>query len=434
MTVNMIAARFAGRPLAIAPRALEPLLAAKSVLDKTSATSVKTDAPANAPRRYALADHGIAVVPIVGPLLSRGDWLTEMFGIMSYADVGDAVDTAFADPAVNAVLLEVDSPGGEVGGLFDLVEQIREARASTGKPVWAVASESALSAGYAIASTADRLYVTRTGEVGSIGVVAAHVDESAADAMAGQKWTLIQAGAKKTDGNSHEPLAPDAFAEIQADVDVLYADFVALVATNRSITPEAIRSTEAAIYRGKRALAVGLADQIGTIDRALADLGVELTKTRTAASRSHHAFSSEQRSSIMTKTERPAATPETDPSPAPAAGPVPTAGPVPAPPSLLAPAAPSAPVAAHSEAEALRAEYSEIAGIAAQAARLGVVIDAADAMKKAVKPDGLRRSVLDALAARSEASAVVAAVPQQPTAGVSPIVRRARERAAAGKN
>jgi hypothetical protein len=103
----------------------------------------------------------------------------------------------------------------------------------------------------------------------------------------------------------------------------------------------------------------------------------------------------------------------------------------------LAPAAPSAPVAppaAHSEAEALRAEYSEIAGIAAQATRLGVTIDAAEAMKKAVKPDALRRSVLDALASRSEASAIVAAAPQQLTPGTSPIVRRARERASAGKN
>jgi ClpP class serine protease len=90
-----------------------------------------------------------------------------------------------ADPRVRGVILDVDSSGGEVGGLFDLVDQIGAIKAASQKPLWAVANEGALSAAYAIASTADRLYVTRTGEVGSIGVVAVHVDESGADEQAG---------------------------------------------------------------------------------------------------------------------------------------------------------------------------------------------------------------------------------------------------------
>lgn len=81
-------------------------------------------------------------------------------------------------------------------------------------------------------------------------------------------------------------------------------------------------------------------------------------------------------------------------------------------------------------ATALRAEYAEIAAIAAQGVRLGVTVDAADAMKKGIKPDALRRSILDSLATRAEASAIVSAAPQTPVAGDSPIVRRARERAA----
>jgi hypothetical protein len=93
-----------------------------------------------------------------------------------------------------------------------------------------------------------------------------------------------------------------------------------------------------------------------------------------------------------------------------------------------APASPEAP--ADSAADRLRAEYAEIAAIAAQGARLGVAIDAADAMAKGVAPHALRSSILDALAARAEASSVVAVAPQTPTAGDSPIVRRVRERAA----
>jgi capsid assembly protease len=79
----------------------------------------------------------------------------------------------------------------------------------------------------------------------------------------------------------------------------------------------------------------------------------------------------------------------------------------------------------------LRAEFAEIAAIAAQALRLGVAVDAADAIAKGVSPDALWRSVLDAIAARAEARGIIATAPSTPIAGDSPIVRRAKERAAA---
>ena len=108
------------------------------------------------------------------------------------------------------------------------------------------------------------------------------------------------------------------------------------------------------------------------------------------------------------------------------------------------PAPPSAPPqATHAQtdhtAERLRAEYAEIAAIAAQGARLGVAIDAADAMAKGIAPHALRSSILDALAARADASTVVAVAPQPPgspalSGGESPIVRRARERASVNRS
>ncbi len=104
------------------------------------------------------------------------------------------------------------------------------------------------------------------------------------------------------------------------------------------------------------------------------------------------------------------------------------ADPEPVPPhEPLEPAPPNPP--GPEAAETLRAEYAEIAEVAAQAARLGVTVDAADAMRKGVKPEALRRSVLDTLSQRAEATSIVAAAPSTPTAGDSPIVRRARERA-----
>ena len=386
------------------------------------------DADPTAPRGVTLTDGGIAVVPVLGPLVARSDWLSALFGAISYGEVGAAVAAAFADPSARAVLLEIDSPGGEVGGLFDLVETIRGLRAQTGKPLWAVASESALSAAYAIASAADRLYVSRTGEVGSVGVVAAHRDASGADAMAGLKWTLIHAGAKKVDGNPHEPLSPRA--DLQADVDALQDELVALIARNRGLAPEAVRATEAAIYRGQRGIDAGLADRIGTRDQALADLAAALNAVRATAPGARHRSAASPRPTGSTSMPTLDLTGPTDAAEAPAPE---TAAPPPDPVALISDPAPAiaAEQASAAATDRLRDEYAEIAAVAAQAARLGIAIDAAEAMRQGTRPDALRRSVLDALAARSEAMAVVTAAPAPAAPGDSPIVRRARERASA---
>jgi signal peptide peptidase SppA len=438
MTVSQpLLARFGGRPLAIAPRALDGLLAAGPMLETRPAMLPARDAPPVA--SHSVTGPGIAVVPILGPLVTRGDWLTSLLGASDYGEIASAVEAALADPSVRAVLLEIDSPGGEVGGLFDLVDRLVSLREAAQKPLWAVASESALSAAFAIASVADRLYVTRTAEVGSIGVVATHVDESVADVMAGLKWTLVHAGDRKVDGNAHEPLSDTAFSAIQAEVDALHADLVTLVARNRNMSPDAVRATEAAIYRGQRGIDAGLADKLGTVDLALADLAQALDPPRliTGASQRARAHQPSRRKTAMTvepdlnPTAEDAAVEETN-----ASDPETLGTPQPAPPA----ASPEATEAQTDQtAERLRAEYAEIAAIAAQGARLGVAIDAADAMAKGIAPHALRSSILDALAARAEASSVVAVAPSlagspASNGGESPIVRRARERASANRS
>jgi ClpP class serine protease len=428
-----VLARLSGRPLAIAPRALDRLLAAGLSINARSAImpDLRVADPA-ATRGFTMTDGGIAIVPVLGPLVTRGDWLTTLFGATSYGKVAGAVEAAFAEPLVRAVLLELDSPGGEVGGLFDLVDRLASLRDEAGKPLWAVASESALSAAFAIASVADRLYVTRTAEVGSVGVVAIHVDESAADAMVGLEWTLIHAGAKKVDGNPHEPLSAGAHADIQADVDALHAELVALVARNRDLTTDAVRATQAAIYRGQRGIEVKFADRLGTVEQAIADLAATINprpQSMGATRRARTDLPARREPDMNTDTNADLAVehPGGEAS-APAAASQET------PQAAAATDVPASPEPAAEDAAArLRAEYAEIASIAAQAARLGVAVDAADAMARGIEPDALRRTVLDTLAARAEAAPVVAAAPQ-PIAGDSPIVRRARERAAASRN
>ena len=396
-----VAARFYGTPLLIARAKLDVILAALGPrLAGRMAFPLDGDDPLDQPEIEVTAD-GIAIVPVVGTLVARSGYLGAASGLTGYGDIADQIETAASDPAVRAILLDVDSPGGEVGGLFDLVDQIQAVRAQCGKPIWAVADEAALSAAYAIACVADRLYVTQTGEVGSVGVVAVHVDESGADAQAGLAWSFIHAGAAKVDGNPHQPLSDSARAALQADVDALYGKFVALVAKCRKQSPEAIRATEAAVYRGDQAVAAGLADKVGTLRQALADLGATLARPSV-------------RPPVLSRPKETTMSEQTGDIPVEAATQQPPA------------------IATAEIEQRLRAEYSEISAIATQAGRLGITIDAADALAKGIRPEALRRTVLEQLAARSDATAVVAAAPA-PAAKIeteSPIVRRAREAAA----
>src|SRR5690625_940610 len=434
MTVSW-AARLVRRPVALEPHSLDLLMRVRAEAGDRPHSLNLLPEPG-----YRLTDSGIAVVSVVGPLVARGDWLTQLLGASDYTSLAAAAEAAFAEPSSRAVVLELDSPGGEVGGLFDLVDHLISLRNASGKPLWAAASESALSAAYAIASAADRIYVSRTAEVGSIGVVAAHLDESQADAMAGHKWTLIHAGERKIDGHAHAPLSAQAHAAVQADVDALHEELVALVARNRRVAPEAVHDTQAAIYRGRRGIEHGLADRLGTLDDALAELAAQLEAgsdrraftSPTHASRRQTAMIDDAHSA--TAEQQPASTVENAPQASEERALPATLEPTP-PPGTPEPSEPPEPVTANEAspeetAEQLRAEYAEIAAVAAQGARLGVTLDAADAMVRGLAADALRRSLLETLAARAEAQSVVAAVPQDAAPKESPLVRRARERAA----
>jgi signal peptide peptidase SppA len=435
MDLPRVASRVFGTPLMISRAKLEVILGVLTPRLIGSAPE-PLDAEADPAPLTSVTVERVAVISVIGTLVSRSSYLDAASGLQSYGDISNAIADAVDDPTVRGIILDVDSSGGEVGGLFDLVEQLRTARNTKAKPLWAVANESALSAAYAIASAADRLYVTRTGEVGSIGVVAAHIDESGADTKAGLAWTFVFGGERKVDGNAHEPLSDRARATIQADVDRLYSELCALVAGNRGLRTEAVRATEAAIYRGDLALRAGLADRVGTLDLAIAEMVAELDR---AAAMTRASNLSSRRSPIMStdETERiqPQASEPAVVSDAAASTLPPTIELGPSPGQTPVAERPAETGLASGVAEKLRAEFAEIAAIAAQAARLGVTVDAADAVRKSVSADALRRSVLDTLAARAEATNVIAAAPSPGPAAVgdSPIVRRAKERAAGNR-
>lgn len=232
------------------------------------------DAPAVDSSGYTVTPGGVAIIDVMGTLVQRSSFMDAMSGIMSYCDIGYAFAQAEADPDVKGILLEIDSPGGEVNGCFDLVDEI----AASTKPVWACANEAAYSAAYAIASAADKIVMPRTAGVGAIGVLMMHVDQSAKDAKSGYTFTPIYAGAKKTAGTPHEPLPDDVKADLQAHIDSIYQIFVSTVALNRGITAEAVRATEADFFTPDEAIALGLADQVGTMADCVAQFEALLAK------------------------------------------------------------------------------------------------------------------------------------------------------------
>jgi signal peptide peptidase SppA len=218
-------------------------------------------------KSYKVTDEGIAVIPIQGTLMKKASGLWAMSGNSTYERISRQVSDACGDSTVRGVLLDVDSPGGETHGMFDLNDLIYSLRGE--KPIYAIANDGAMSAAYAIASAADKVFVTRTGALGSIGVFALHVDQSRLDDKAGLAFTYIHAGKKKVDGNPHEPLGKTAKSDAQTEVDREYEMFVEAVARNRNVKPQAIRDTEAAVYFAQGAVDVGLGDEVGTFEDAL---------------------------------------------------------------------------------------------------------------------------------------------------------------------
>lgn len=278
-----LAARLFGTPLLVQRAKLDVILAVLSERLPLAAPDVELAPPRpRAPNPPALASSAIAVLPIHGTLVKRTLGLEAASGLTSYADVGARLEAALGDPLVAGIVLDIDSAGGETGGCFELARRVREAAAI--KPVWAVANDAAFSAAYAIGCAAQRLFVTETGGVGSIGVIALHVDQSAKDAQDGLRYTAITAGAHKNDYSPHEPLADAARAALQAEVDRLHALFVAHVAAMRGLPEDAVRATEAALFFGPQAVETGLADGVATLPAVLAEFDRHLATTRRPSS------------------------------------------------------------------------------------------------------------------------------------------------------
>ena len=211
----------------------------------------------------------VAVLPIYGPIVPRGGFMASFFGAVGVDHIRNKFRAAMDDPDIAHIILDIDSPGGQVGGVKELAAEIYRARGV--KPVTAVANGLAASAAYWIGSAAETFVATPSGDIGSIGVFAVHQDICQALEQDGVKVTLISAGKYKTEGNPFEPLQEEALEAAQKRVDEFYNMFTSDVAKGRNVSQDDVMAGfgQGRLVGAEEALQAGMIDQIATIDEVL---------------------------------------------------------------------------------------------------------------------------------------------------------------------
>ena len=216
-------------------------------------------------KEYEVVD-GNAIIPVEGVLSKRMSLLHDVSGGTSTEKMAMQFQAALEDPQVKRIVLHVDSPGGAVDGTKAFADQVFAARGQ--KPITAFVDGMAASAAYWIASAADRVYIKdTTAMVGSIGVVATHVDQSQADAKEGVTITEITAGKFKRADSQHAPLTEAGRTMIQDRVDSLYSIFVSDIARNRGVDASTVISdmADGRVFIGQDAVDRGLVDGVSTM-------------------------------------------------------------------------------------------------------------------------------------------------------------------------
>ena len=211
---------------------------------------------------------GVAIIPIAGPMFRYANLFTAISGATSYERLAIDIGAAMDDPAVERVVFEVNSPGGEVDGASELAELIASYRGV--KPMTSFVSHLGTSAAYWVASAADEIVVANTAMLGSIGAVLGVVDRSAQDQKRGIK--RMEFVSSVSPDKRVDPFSDDAGeaergrTKLQGLVDRLGAVFVEMVASYRGVDEGEITRHRGGILVGQDAVNAGLADGVGTLE------------------------------------------------------------------------------------------------------------------------------------------------------------------------
>ena len=261
-------------PWAIKPDALEKIIsiANRSYSDPNLVAAIKSEQSLSI---ESTDNSEIAVIDIFGPIFTRADLFSDISGAASLDSLERRVDEALYDDSILAIVLRIDSPGGEVTGTHEFANYLDEACEI--KPIVAYVQGMACSAAYWIASATSHIYVDKTAILGSIGVVAAWTDDSLARSAAG--LTDYEVVSSQSPKKRLDPTKDDGRAELQIQLDGLADIFIDDVAAFRDVSRETVLSDfgQGATFLANDAIKIGMADEISNLRDVVASLST--TKT-----------------------------------------------------------------------------------------------------------------------------------------------------------
>lgn len=258
--LSRISSVIASVPWAIEPRALD-------MIEAIVARHLGGDPiPDIEPRPAAPSVKGIAVIPIMGPIVPRASLMANLSGATSSEEISGAIKAASEHPDVSAILLDIDSPGGSVLGGFEAADALFAARGK--KPMAASVNGCCASLAYLFASQADMVFASRGSQVGSIGVIARHYDDSRATGNEGvDAITVASSREKAMSGMTKEEIT----AKLRAEVDHYFGMFKEAVARGRKkMDMDAVATGE--MWLADRAHSIGLIDGIATREEVISDM------------------------------------------------------------------------------------------------------------------------------------------------------------------
>ena len=209
------------------------------------------------PKAY-IAEDGTGVIPIAGVISKNLSPIEKMTGAVDVNDIADSIDEMCANPQVTRIAFQVSSPGGTVTGVEELANKVR----NISKPTMAYSDTEMASAAYWISSAADKVVVSSSSSIGSIGVYLTIADMTEMAKAQGIKMVVLKAGKFKAAGVPGTSLSDDQVANLQAGVDEIHGDFKAAVLQTRKLVKA--EDMEGQVFSGKQAaqrnLVTGLAD------------------------------------------------------------------------------------------------------------------------------------------------------------------------------
>jgi signal peptide peptidase SppA len=267
--------RIAGEPWAITETALHTILEI-AARENESPQAVAAKLGRNLQNTYSVTERdGVAIIPVTGPLFRYANLFTMISGASSYELIARDFTAALENPQIKGIILDIDSPGGEVNGVSELSNMVFAARGK--KPVVAYASGDAASGAYWIASAADEIVVSETSALGSIGVVGMYQGKS------GKSAEAVEIVSSQSPHKRLDPTTDDGRSRLQIRIDSMADVFIETIARNRNVSAENVQNHYGGgdVMIGAKAVSAGLADRIGSLEGLITELSSPQKSPRT---------------------------------------------------------------------------------------------------------------------------------------------------------